>query len=267
NPNNYTISYHNGTLTVDRATLSITANNDSKAYGQTRTYGAGSTAFSSTGLQNSESIGSVTITASGGTAANAPLGSYDLTPSAATGGTFNPNNYNITYHNGTLTVDPATLSITANNDSKAYGQTRTYGAGSTAFSSTGLQNSESIDSVTITASGGAAANAPVGSYNLVPSAATGGTFNPNNYNITYHNGTLTVDPATLSITANGDSKTYGQTRTYGAGSTAFSSTGLQNSETIGSVTITASGGTAANAPVGSYDLTPSGATGGTFNPK
>src|SRR5438552_8511956 len=205
---NYTISYEAGSLTVNPRTLSITANSGSKTYGQTRTYGAGSTAFSSIGLQNSESIGSVTITASGGAAANAAVGSYDLTPSAATAGTFNPNNYTISYHNGTLTVDPATLSITANNDTKTYGQTRTYGAGSTAFSSTGLQNSETIGSVTITASGGTAANAAAGSYDLTPSAATGGTFNPNNYTSTYHNGTLTVTKATLSVSASGDNKVY-----------------------------------------------------------
>src|SRR5207237_7023328 len=130
------------------------------------------------------------------------------TPSAATGGTFNPNNYTISYHNGTLTVDRATLSITANNDSKAYGQTRTYGAGSTAFSSTGLQNSESIGSVTITASGGTAANAPLGSYDLVASAATGGTFNPNNYNISYHHGTLTVSKTLVSVSATGVQQAY-----------------------------------------------------------
>src|SRR5205823_901026 len=187
-------------------------------------------AFNSTGLQNSESIGSVIITASGGTAANAAVGSYNLTPSAATGGTFNPNNYNISYQNGTLTVDAATLSITASNDSKTYGQTKTYGAGSTAFSSTGLQNSEKIGRATSRASGGTAANATVGSYYLTPSAATGGTFNPSNYNISYQTGTLTVNAATLSITASNDSKTYGQTKSYGPGSTAFSSTGLQNSE-------------------------------------
>src|SRR5204862_7341403 len=118
-------SYHAGTLAVDAATLRLTANNDSKSYGQRRTYAAGSPAFSSPGSHDSESIGSATITASGGTAANAPVGSYDLTPSAATGGSFNPNNYNITYHHRTLTEDAATLSITANADSKTYGQTRT----------------------------------------------------------------------------------------------------------------------------------------------
>jgi hypothetical protein len=161
---NYSISYQNGTLTVNPRALSITANADSKTYGQTRTYGAGSTAFSSTGLQNSESIGSVTITASGGTAANAPVASYDLTPSAATGGTFNPNNYNISYHNGTLTVGPATLSITANNDSgKAYGRPGPMEP-ARRLQQHGLQNSD-IGSVTITASG-STANAPMGSYDL-----------------------------------------------------------------------------------------------------
>ena len=57
----------------------------------------------------------------------------------------------------------------------------------------------------------------------------------------------TVNAVALSITANADSKTYGQTKTYGAGSTAFTSSGLQNGDAITSVTLTASGGTAANA--------------------
>jgi hypothetical protein len=266
NPSNYAISYHAGTLTVGTAALSVTANNGSKTYGQAVSYGAGSTAFTSSGLQNGETIGSVTITASGGTAANAASGSYSLTPSAASGGTFNPGNYAISYHAGTLTVGTAALSITANNGSKTYGQAVSYGAGSTAFTSSGLQNGETIGSVTLTASGGTAANAAAGSYSLTPSAATGGTFNPSNYAISYQAGTLTVGAAALSITASNGSKTYGQTVSYGAGSTAFSSSGLQNGDTIGSVTLTASGGTAANAASGTYSLTPSAATGGTFNP-
>src|SRR5207237_1384471 len=142
-------------------------------------------------------------------AAGAAVGPYSIVASAAVGTGLG--NYTISYQNGTLTVNPKTLSITANADSKTYGQTRTYGAGSTAFSSTGLQNSESIGSVTITASGGTAANAPIGSYDLTPSAATGGTFNPNNYNISYHNGILTVTKASLSVTATGVNKIYDAT--------------------------------------------------------
>lgn len=84
--------------------LTLTADNRSKPYGTTLTLGAGQTAFSTSGLVGSETIGSVTLTASGGTAAGDAPGIYQLTPSAATGGTFNPGNYDIDYVDGTLTV-------------------------------------------------------------------------------------------------------------------------------------------------------------------
>jgi hypothetical protein len=47
------------------------------------------------------------------------------------------------------------------------------------------------------------------------------------------NGTLTVNPATLTITANDDSKTYGTVKTFDT--TAFTETGLvtANGDTIG----------------------------------
>ena len=162
-------------------------------------------AFTPTGLQNSESVGSVTLTyGAGGLAATSAAGATStITPSAATGGSFAPANYNITYTPGTLTVTTAALSITANDDTKAYGDTKTYGAGSTNFTSIGLQNTETIGTVTITdTSSGGVAGANVGDYPLTPSAATGGTFTPGNYAVTYHAGTLTVQPA-LTITTQG----------------------------------------------------------------
>ena len=45
-----------------------------------------------------------------------------------------------------------------------------------------------------------------------------------------------MNPAALAITANNASKTYGQTLTFAG--TEFTSLGLQNGETIGSVTLT-----------------------------
>ena len=99
-------------LTVNQAALGITANNQSKTYGTTLTLGAGQTAFTSSGLKNSETIGSVTLSASGGTNSTAAAGSYTLTPSAATGGTFTAGNYTVTYTNGTLTVNKAATSVT-----------------------------------------------------------------------------------------------------------------------------------------------------------
>jgi hypothetical protein len=107
----YSVISGNGSVIVNKAPLGITANNDSKTYGQSKTYGTNQTTFTSSGLKNSQTIGSVTITASGGTATNAAVGTYTLTPSAATGGTFSAANYLISYTNGTLTVNKATTAV------------------------------------------------------------------------------------------------------------------------------------------------------------
>ena len=258
------------TLTVTPANLTITANNVNKTYGATLTGAAGSTAFGSAGLQNSETIGSVTIAYGTGAAATDAVGTYSssVTPSAATGGSFNAANYNITYVKGNIVVGQANLTIAANNVNKTYGATLTGAAGSTAFTPSGLVNGQTIGSVTIAYGTGAAANAAVGTYtgSVTPSAATGGTFTAANYNISYATGNITVGQANLTITANNVNKTYGATLTGGTGSTAFTAPGLQNGETIGSVTIAYGTGAAANAAVGTYtgSVTPSAATGGTF---
>ena len=90
---------------MNAAALSITANSASKTYGQTLMFAG--TEFASIGLQNGETVGSVTLTCSQAADRNAAAGTYDLVPCAATGGTFNPANYAISYQNGTLTVTPA----------------------------------------------------------------------------------------------------------------------------------------------------------------
>ena len=59
---------------------------------------------------------------------------------------------------------------------------------------------------------GAPAPAPAGPYPIVASAAVGTGLD--NYAITYTDGTLTVGNAGLVITADGASKTYGDTVTF-----------------------------------------------------
>ena len=46
---------------------------------------------------------------------------YAITPSAATGGTFDIANYTPSYVHGALTVTPAPLTVTADDGSKVYG--------------------------------------------------------------------------------------------------------------------------------------------------
>ncbi len=161
---------------------------------------------------------------------------------------------------GTLTngqvITPAPLTITANNTNKTYGTTATFLG--TAFTPSGLQNGDTIGSVTLTSSG-APASATVGAYSIVPSAATGGTFQAANYTITYATtGILTVNPGPLTVTANNVVKTYGQTLTFAG--TEFTTSGLANSDTVTSVTLV-SGGTPALAAAGNYAITPSNAIG------
>ena len=130
---NYTVTQPSLTASITTQTLTITANNVSKPYGATLTGGAGSTAFTSSGLQNGETIGSVTIAYGTGAAASDAPGTYtgQVTASAATGGTFTASNYTISYISGNIiiasapTLDAATL-FTA--------LTTTYGAASAGVS-------------------------------------------------------------------------------------------------------------------------------------
>jgi autotransporter-associated beta strand protein len=261
---NYNITYANGTLTVAAKDLTITANNGSATYGTAFTVGAGSENFTSSGLVNSETIGTITIASDDGATNTSSVGTYNIVPSAATDGTFTASNYNITYANGTLTVAAKDLTITANNGSATYGTAFTVGAGSENFTSSGLVNSETIGTITIASDDGATNTSSVGTYNIVPSAATDGTFTASNYNITYANGTLTVAAKDLTITANNGSATYGTAFTVGAGSENFTSSGLVNSETIGTITIASDDGATNTSSVGTYNIVPSAATDGTF---
>ena len=135
-------------------------------------------------------------------------------------------------------VQAAPLTITASNQPKNYGQTLTFNGSE--FTSSGLKNGETIGSVTLTSAGTApGANVAGSPYTITPSLATGGTFNANNYSITYQTGNLTVNTAPLTITADNKGKNYGQVITF-TGS-EFTSSGLQNGETIGSVTLNSAG--------------------------
>jgi hypothetical protein len=251
---NYTITYANGTLTVNPASLTITANNASKTYGQTVTF-AGAT-FTTTGLVNGDAISSVTETSTG-SGAMAGIGSYPIVPSGATFSSGLSSNYVITYANGSFAVNPAPLTITANSASKTYGQAKTFAG--TVFTTAGLLNGDTVTSVTETSAGAAATALVLGSpYSIIPGSAVGTGLG--NYTITYANGTLTVTPAALTITANSTVKTYGQTVTFPG--TAFTTTGLVNGDTVSRVTETSSG-SAATAPVSGspYAITPSAAVG------
>jgi hypothetical protein len=109
---NYTLSFTGNNFEITRKSLNITAGNMTKTFGQSLVLGAGQTNFTSSGLVNGETVGSVTLTASGGTQAEDAVGIYTLIPSEATGGTFSLSNYSTIYNSGTLTVLDAPTIVT-----------------------------------------------------------------------------------------------------------------------------------------------------------
>ena len=251
---NYTISYANGTLSMSSKALTITANNTNKVYGQTVTLAG--TEFASSGLVSSDTVTSVSLTSAGAGAAATVAGSpYPIVPSAAAGTGLA--NYTISYANGTLSMSSKVLTITANNTNKVYGQTVTLAG--TEFVSSGLVNSDTVASVSLTSAGAGAVATVAGSpYPIVPSAATGTGLA--NYTISYANGTLSMSSKALTITANNTNKVYGQAVTLAG--TEFGSSGLANSDAVASVNLTSAGAGAAATVAGSpYAIVPSAATG------
>jgi hypothetical protein len=102
---NFSISLTEVDFSILKKRLSITADNRTKEFGQTLTLGSGQTGFITSEMIGTDKIDTVTITASGGTAANDPAGTYVLTPSAPVGQNFATGNYDIYYTPGTLTVN------------------------------------------------------------------------------------------------------------------------------------------------------------------
>ena len=181
--------------------LTITANNANKVYGTTLGTHTGSTDFIPTGLQNGETIGSVTLSCGvGAIAGNAVVGSTSvITPSAPVGGTFTASNYTINYATGTLTVVPATITITVNaNQEKIYGAAD---PSSYAYTlSTPLIGSDILTGALIRVAGES-----VDSY-----AISQGTLSNTNYIITFIGNNFTITKKPLTITATAD-----QTKIYG----------------------------------------------------
>jgi hypothetical protein len=142
----------------------------------------------------------------GGTSQGAiNVGGYVITPSGLTSG-----NYSISYVDGQLTIDPALLTVTTNNNSKTYGDTLNFTGSEYNISSGSLFVTDSISGVTLN-SAGAVDTANVGTYAITPSNAVFSMGDPNNYSITYLGGQLTVDQATLMIQANNVGKVLATT--------------------------------------------------------
>lgn len=184
-------------IVVIPAPLTVTADDVTKVYGDILKSNSNSTAFKITAgsLKNGNTLTLVAINYGTGAASDAAVGSYPtISPVISIGGNgFVPNNYKVNLVNGTITVSPATLTITADNKSKIFNApipqlTMHYG---------GFVNNETSAVITVkpTISTNATMTSSVGNYLITVTGATA-----KNYNIIYVDGVLTIVPAPPTIT-------------------------------------------------------------------
>src|SRR5262249_9775243 len=127
-------------------------------------------------------------------AVNSPAGDYPLTVAGLTS-----TNYAITFVDGKMTINPAALIVTPSNASRVYGQANpvfkvTY---------SGFVNGDTPRALvgTLTFITLADAATPAGPYAVTPAGLIS-----RNYSIYFGNGTLTVTPAPLTVTAINETK-------------------------------------------------------------
>jgi hypothetical protein len=179
----------------------VAANNASKTYGDALIFTGNE--YTSSGLQGGETIGSVVLTSAGAAPGAGVVGSpYVISASGASGGTFNAANYAIAYASGNLTVNPAPLSVAADDASRPVAQPNPpFSASFTGFK---LSETPAVLGGALQFATSAGISSPAGAYSIVPSGLTA-----TNYTISYVSGTLSVQnvpappPVSTSVPAVG----------------------------------------------------------------
>jgi subtilisin-like proprotein convertase family protein len=228
---NYSLAYSNGTLSVLPYALVASANNQSRSYGATNPPLTGSL----TGVQNGDNINPIYSTAA---QTNSPVGTYTVEV-ALLDPDYALTNYSVTTNLGTLTITPAALMVSADNQTRAYGAPNPPLTGTV----TGLQNGDNITAAYYTI---APPSSPPGTYNIGVTLNDPDNLLPN-YSVTTNTGTLTITPAVLVASADNKTRAYGAPNPTLTGTVA----GLQNGDNI-----TASFFTTAqtNSPPGTYPI-------------
>ena len=191
---NYALTFTETDYTINRRPITISAGAKTKVYGSadpslTYTLTAGSivSGDSATGV----------LTRTSGEAA----GTYTITQNTLTYG----NNYNETYQEAYLTITNATVTLTVADYTKVYDK-QFIASSNLSFTANGLVNGDIIDNLVGTPEysiSGTATNT-VGTYSVTLS----GLSHPS-YNVVFVGGNASITPATLTITADTLSKTYG----------------------------------------------------------
>jgi hypothetical protein len=220
------LSYLGANLTVTAAPLTVTADTQSRLYGAANP----TLSYLSSGLVNGDTLSGLLATSA---TATSNVGGYAITQGSLAAST----NYSLIYLGANLSVTAATLTVTADAQSRLYGAANP----TLSYASSGLVNGDTLSGLLATS---ATTTSNVGGY-----AITQGTLANVNYAIAYTTGTnLTVTAAPLTVTADA------QTRLYDTQNPTLSyvSSGLVNGDTLSGLLATTATTTS---NVGAYAIT------------
>ncbi|MDQ3997915.1 MAG: MBG domain-containing protein [Gemmatimonadota bacterium] len=228
NANFNSASDNSTSLTVNKAPLTVRADDATRMYGDANP--AFTVRYDGFVLGQNESALGGTLAFSTTAEPSSPVGNYAVTPSGLTS-----DNYAITFADGTLTITKAALTVTADNASREYGEPNPTFTGTI----TGQKNGE-----TFTATYGTVATpaSEVGVYPITITEVQGATLG--NYNVVENAATLTITKAPATITLTNLSHTYD--------GTAKAATATTTPVGLSGVTITYAGASTPPVNAGSY---------------
>ncbi|MBL9096913.1 MAG: filamentous hemagglutinin N-terminal domain-containing protein [Alphaproteobacteria bacterium] len=244
-------------FTINPATLTYIADPASRLYGDANPAFTGTVA----GFKNGDTQGTATtgvLTFGSTAAATSNVGTYAINGSGLTATSANYVFAQDPGNAAALTINPATLTYTADPASRLYGDANPAFTGAVS----GFKNGETVATATtgtLTFTSPATATSAVGTH-----AIDGGGLTANNGNYVFAQASgnataLTINPATLTYLADPKSRLYGDANPALTGTV----TGFKNGETIatattGALAFATTATTASN--VGSYAITGSGLT-------
>ncbi|HWK96870.1 MAG TPA: MBG domain-containing protein [Pseudolabrys sp.] len=226
-------------LTVTPRAITVTADAQSRVYGDANP--ALSHQVTTGNLVNGDTLSGALATGANGTSG---VGNYAITQSTLAASA----NYTLTYVGADLTVTPRAITVTADAQSRVYGDANP--ALSYQVTTGNLVNGDTLSGTLAT---GANGTSGVGAYAITQNTLTASA----NYTLTYVGADLTVTPRAITVTADAQSRVYGEANP--ALSYQITSGNLVNNDTLSGVLATIADG---NSPAGAYAITQNTLAGG-----
>ena len=210
---NYSFTYVNGTLAVAAAFVTLTANSETVTYSGTEQTITGFTC----------SVPNLTFTGVSASGSGTAVGTYPVTFTGVTENTTTDSSGDYvvtTIEDGTLTINPATAIVTADDKTKTYGETDP----TLTATISGMVNGENTDLISYSLNRATGENA--GNYAITSTGET----TQGNYTVSYVPGTFTISQKGLTITAQNQTITYGEAPDNGVTYDGFITGESENTE-------------------------------------